>query len=88
MRARRRDLQQSGEDFLALLNELQTYLGPEWPGPAVIALNCSPKQIRSAVAVDLASAAYSLRVRLLPYRHPTRRLLRSERKPHEKRATG
>jgi luciferase family oxidoreductase group 1 len=38
MRALRRDLQQSGEDFPALLAELQTYLGPERPGQAVKAI--------------------------------------------------
>ena len=32
MRALRRDLQQSGEDFPALLEELQNYLGPEETG--------------------------------------------------------
>ena len=35
MRALRRDLQQSGEDFPALLEELRTYLGPERPGQVV-----------------------------------------------------
>src|SRR5579862_2948632 len=38
MRALRRDLQQSGEDFPALLEELRTYLGPEKPGQAVKAI--------------------------------------------------
>jgi len=38
MRALRRDLQRSGEDFPALLAELQTYLGPERPGQAVKAI--------------------------------------------------
>lgn len=35
MRALRRDLQQSGDDFPALLDELRTYLGPERPGQLV-----------------------------------------------------
>jgi len=35
MRALRRDLQQSGDDFPELLNELRTYLGPELPNQAV-----------------------------------------------------
>ena len=39
MRALRRDLQQSGDDFPALLAELRDYLGPEQPGQAV--LGCS-----------------------------------------------
>src|SRR5580658_11046621 len=38
MRALRRDLQQSGEDFPTLLEELQTYLGPEEPGQVVKAI--------------------------------------------------
>jgi luciferase family oxidoreductase group 1 len=38
MRALRRDLQQSGDDFPALLAELQTYLGPERPGQVVKAI--------------------------------------------------
>src|ERR1700734_2786276 len=38
MRALRRDLQQGGEDFPALLAELQTYLGPERPGQSVKAI--------------------------------------------------
>src|SRR5580698_7559773 len=35
MRALRRDLKQSGDDFPALLAELQGYLAPEKPGQAV-----------------------------------------------------
>jgi luciferase family oxidoreductase group 1 len=38
MRALRRDLRQTGDDFPALLEELQTYLGPEIPGQAVKAI--------------------------------------------------
>ena len=38
MRALRRDLHQSGEDFPALLSELRTYLGPEQPGQVVKAI--------------------------------------------------
>src|ERR1700704_5034312 len=38
MRALRRDLRQGGEDFPALLEELQTYLGPERPGEVVKAI--------------------------------------------------
>jgi len=38
MRALRRDLMQSGEDFPALLAELRTYLGPEKPGQLVKAI--------------------------------------------------
>jgi len=38
MRALRRDLRQTGDDFPGLLEELQTYLGPEKPGQAVKAI--------------------------------------------------
>src|SRR5579863_7627264 len=38
MRALRRDLGQSGDDFPALLEELRTYLGPEKPGQIVKAI--------------------------------------------------
>src|ERR1700724_1448212 len=38
MRALRRDLQQSGDDFPDLLDELRTYLGPEKPGQVVKAI--------------------------------------------------
>src|SRR6202050_4646674 len=38
MRALRRDLHQSGDDFPALLEELRSYLGPEKPGKAVRAI--------------------------------------------------
>src|SRR6202007_144674 len=38
MRALRRDLRQSGDDFPDLLEELRTYLGPDKPGQAVKAI--------------------------------------------------
>lgn len=38
MRALRRDLRQSGDDFPELLEELRTYLGPERPGQVVKAI--------------------------------------------------
>jgi luciferase family oxidoreductase group 1 len=38
MRALRRDLRQTGDDFPALLQELRGYLGPEEPGQAVLAI--------------------------------------------------
>jgi luciferase family oxidoreductase group 1 len=38
MRALRRDLHQTGDDFPALLEELRTYLGPAKPGQAVKAI--------------------------------------------------
>ncbi len=56
MRALRRDLQQSGEDFPALLDELQTYLGPERPGQGVRAI---PGQGSNVPITLLGSSGFS-----------------------------
>jgi len=56
MRALRRDLQQSGEDFPALLQELQNYLGPEKPGQAVKAF---PGQGSNVPITLLGSSGFS-----------------------------
>jgi luciferase family oxidoreductase group 1 len=56
MRALRRDLQQSGEDFPALLAELQTYLGPERPGKMVRAI---PGQGSNVPITLLGSSGFS-----------------------------
>jgi len=56
MRALRRDLQQSGEDFPALLDELQTYLGPEQPGQVVRAI---PGQGSNVPITLLGSSGFS-----------------------------
>ena len=56
MRALRRDLQQSGEDFPALLEELRTYLGPERPGQAVKAI---PGQGSKVPITLLGSSGFS-----------------------------
>jgi luciferase family oxidoreductase group 1 len=56
MRALRRDLQQTGEDFPALLEELQTYLGPEKPGQAVKAI---PGQGSNVPITLLGSSGFS-----------------------------
>jgi luciferase family oxidoreductase group 1 len=56
MRALRRDLRQSGEDFPALLNELQTYLGPEKPGQVVKAI---PGQGSNVPITLLGSSGFS-----------------------------
>jgi luciferase family oxidoreductase group 1 len=56
MRALRRDLQQSGEDFPALLAELQGYLGPELPGQAVRAI---PGQGSNVPITLLGSSGFS-----------------------------
>jgi luciferase family oxidoreductase group 1 len=56
MRALRRDLQQSGEDFPALLEELRTYLGQEKPGQAVKAI---PGQGSNVPITLLGSSGFS-----------------------------
>ena len=56
MRALRRDLQQTGEDFPALLEELRSYLGPETPGQAVRAI---PGQGSNVPITLLGSSGYS-----------------------------
>ena len=56
MRALRRDLQQSDDDFPALLEELRTYLGPEKPGQAVKAF---PGQGSNVPITLLGSSAFS-----------------------------
>jgi luciferase family oxidoreductase group 1 len=56
MRALRRDLQQSGEDFPALLDELRTYLGAERPGQAVKAI---PGQGSNVPITLLGSSGFS-----------------------------
>jgi len=56
MRALRRDLHQSGEDFPALLEELRTYLGPEKPGQVVRAI---PGQGSNVPITLLGSSAFS-----------------------------
>ncbi len=47
MRALRRDLKQSGDDFPELLEELRRYLGPERPGQAVKAIPGKGAMFRS-----------------------------------------
>jgi len=56
MRALRRDLQQGGEDFPALLAELQTYLGPARPGQTVRAI---PGQGSNVPITLLGSSGFS-----------------------------
>src|SRR5947209_15934950 len=56
MRALRRDLGQSGDDFPALLAELQTYLGPDTPGQAVKAI---PGQGSDVPITLLGSSGFS-----------------------------
>ena len=56
MRALRRDLRQTGDDFPALLEELQGYLGPEKPGQAVKAI---PGQGSNVPITLLGSSGFS-----------------------------
>jgi luciferase family oxidoreductase group 1 len=56
MRALRRDLGQSGEDFPALLEELRSYLGPEKPGQVVKAI---PGQGSNVPITLLGSSGFS-----------------------------
>jgi luciferase family oxidoreductase group 1 len=56
MRALRRDLGQSGDDFPALLEELRAYLGPEKPGQAVKAI---PGQNSNVPITLLGSSGFS-----------------------------
>ena len=59
MRALRRDLQQNGDDFPELLEELQTYLGPERPGQVVKAI---PGQGSCVPITLLGSSDFSARL--------------------------
>ncbi|MGC2401484.1 MAG: LLM class flavin-dependent oxidoreductase [Acidobacteriaceae bacterium] len=56
MRALRRDLQQSGDDFPALLEELRAYLGPARPNQAVKAI---PGQDSNVPIILLGSSGFS-----------------------------
>lgn len=56
MRALRRNLQQTGDDFPARLEELRTYLGPEKPGQAVKAI---PGQGSNVPITLLGSSGFS-----------------------------
>ena len=59
MRALRRDLRQSGDDFPELLAELRTYLGPAVPGQAVMAI--PGKESRVPITL-LGSSDFSARL--------------------------
>lgn len=56
MRALRRDLRQTGEDFPELVQELRTYLGPEKPGQVVKAI---PGQGSNVPITLLGSSGFS-----------------------------
>jgi luciferase family oxidoreductase group 1 len=56
MRALRRDLHQTGDEFPALLEELRTYLGPAKPGQAVTAI---PGQGSNVPITLLGSSGFS-----------------------------
>ncbi len=59
MRALRRDLGQTGDDFPSLLAELRAYLGPERPGQAVKAI---PGQGTNVPITLLGSSTFSARL--------------------------
>jgi luciferase family oxidoreductase group 1 len=59
MRALRRELRQTGDDFPDLLEELRTYLGPERPGQAVKAI---PGKGSSVPITLLGSSDFSARL--------------------------
>ena len=59
MRALRRDLRQTGDDFPELLEELRTYLGPEKPGQAVKAI---PGRDSNVPLTLLGSSDFSARL--------------------------
>ena len=59
MRALRRDLRQSGDDFPELLAELRTYLGPEVPGQVVKAI---PGKNSNVPITLLGSSDFSARL--------------------------
>jgi luciferase family oxidoreductase group 1 len=59
MRALRRDLRQTGDDFPVLLEELQAYLGPEKPGQVVKAI---PGQGTNVPITLLGSSDFSARL--------------------------
>src|SRR5882672_6239683 len=59
MRALRRDLRHTGDEFPALLQELRTYLGPEKPGQAVKAI---PGQGSNVPITLLGSSGFSARL--------------------------
>src|SRR5271170_492158 len=94
MRALRRDLHQSGDDFPALLEELRTYLGPEKPGQMVKAI---PGQGSNVPITLLGSSGFSARLAAklgLPfafaahfapdYLYAASRMYRDEFRPSEK----
>jgi luciferase family oxidoreductase group 1 len=62
MRALRRDLQQSGDDFPALLEELRMYLGPEQPRQVVKAI---PGQGSNVPITLLGSSGFSAQLAAL-----------------------
>jgi luciferase family oxidoreductase group 1 len=59
MRALRRDLRQTGDDFPELLEELRTYLGPDKPGQAVKAI---PGKESNVPITLLGSSDFSARL--------------------------
>jgi len=93
MRALRRTLQQTGDDFPALLQELRAYLGPELPGQAVKAF---PGQGSNVPVFLLGSSGFSAQLAAMlglpfafaahfapEYLYAAARLYREQFKPSE-----
>jgi luciferase family oxidoreductase group 1 len=93
MRALRRDLRQTGDDFPALLEELRAYLGPERPGQAVKAI---PGQGSNVPITLLGSSGYSAQLAAMlglpfafaahfapDYLYPASRMYREQFRPSE-----
>ncbi|MBZ5652240.1 MAG: LLM class flavin-dependent oxidoreductase [Acidobacteriia bacterium] len=93
MRALRRDLRQTGDDFPALLDELRTYLGPERPGQLVQAI---PGQGSNVPITLLGSSGFSAQLAGMlglpfafaahfspEYLHPSVQLYRGRFQPSE-----
>jgi luciferase family oxidoreductase group 1 len=67
MRALRRELRQSGDDFPALLDELRGYLGPERPGQAVRAIPGQGSNVPITLLGSSGSSAQLAGMRGLPF---------------------
>ena len=93
MRALRRDLQQTGDDFPELLEELRGYLGPEKPGQRVRAI---PGQGSNVPIMLLGSSGFSAQLAGMlglpfafaahfapEYLYPAARLYRQQFRPSE-----
>jgi luciferase family oxidoreductase group 1 len=93
MRALRRDLKQSGDDFPALLDELRAYLGPERPGQVVRAIPGQGSNVPITLLGSSGFSAHLAGMRGLPFAfaahfapehlHAAAELYREEFRPSE-----